>query len=301
MSQGKFRIPIQIKITILVDNGTTFTAAEDPVNVRLVVNNDFTVADGNPGFAYAAIIVCQNIGIAIAAGVDDQVLGVGVHAVKIQHILIGSRSRDSLYAGYGGNDLHPALIGSSHIISDLSFHANPGANIAVILCLTQGNGLRRLIDSCVIGQFQRISGSLVSADIPAIAALRLQVVQTIGAITLHSDLIVFDLEHGHGQLVSTLSGNIVPVVVVADITCIHVGKFQGFFGPIGGTALLSDIDLFAHRQVDGLTAQVVVIAVGMVMAVHEDDVQSLAGSVAWTVLSPPWQKFFYTKITYPPP
>ena len=269
------RTIIRIKITVLIANSAAGTAAEGPGYIGLIIDDDLTIADVDQSSANTiVIIVGQHIGIAVAAGINDQILGVGIHTVIIQNIFVGGRFGCCLRTGNRCNDLHPAVIGGSHIVNGVFLYTHILADGSQVFHRSQRNGLGRGVDSGVIVQAQRIGRGLMAADIAAVAALGLQVVQTVGAVALHSDLIVLDNENRHGQLVGTLGGDIVPVVIVAGVTCIHIGEVQGLFCPLGSAAQLSNIDLIILGQVNSLAAQVVVIAVGMVMTMHEDDVQT---------------------------
>ena len=104
----------------------------------------------------------------------------------------------------------------------------------------------------------------------AVRAGRLQGMGALTAVALDPHLILGDGEDRHGQ------GSVrarAQLIVIAHVACVHVGEGQRL-GGILGAAALGDEDGIPRLQIDGGAAQIIVPAVGMVMAEEEDDVQT---------------------------
>ena len=121
-------------------------------------------------------------------------------------------------------------------------------------------------DSGGVGGILRVVGMLHVIDTGG-----LQIMGAIGRVAADGDIIVRDGEGGHGQRLVHIAG--VRVTVVAHIAGIQIGEGQRFFLKLG-LAALGNVDLIALGQEDGSAAQIVIPAVRMVVAEHEDDVQA---------------------------
>ena len=121
-------------------------------------------------------------------------------------------------------------------------------------------------DSGGVGGILRVVGMLHVIDTGG-----LQIMGAIGRVAADGDIIVRDGEGGHGQRLVHIAG--VRVTVVAHIAGIQIGEGQRFFLKLGRAAL-GNVDLIALGQEDGSAAQIVIPAVRMVVAEHEDDVQA---------------------------
>ena len=259
--------------------GDLTVGGDPPLVIGLGVQSDGVVGDGHAG-------TTQTVGHGIVVvGANNQValLSIGLigdSAVGVQRIDILGAFGSAGNGGrvrHGSNQLHPALVGGGHIVGGgLSLDADPvadGSHISRAI-LNQRDGLGRGVDIAVLGQAQRHVGNRGVA-VGAVTAGRLQVVQAIRAVTLHGDLGTGDGKDGHGQLFCAGSGVISAIGVITGVPCIHVGEAQGLLGPCAGGTSFCNADLIALGQIDGLAAHVVVGAVGMVVAVQEDDVQAV--------------------------
>ena len=100
--------------------------------------------------------------------------------------------------------------------------------------------------------------------------LRLNIMDTVLAITQNSNSIVSNFKHRHRQI---SLGTGVDIAVVGNISCIHVGKSQSLFFK-ATTACLCNIDFISLGKINCRTAQIVIPAIRMIVAEQEDDVQS---------------------------
>ena len=236
----------------------------------------------------------QGIGGHVRA-VDGHALGTHVGgALKSNGMVIANddiltASGDGIDLGIGvsgrssnrRNNLHPAITLCRHIIRAFPSDADPLADgsLACHVIRSQRNGLRRGVGLAVFRQAKRNVGN-GSIAIGAVITGRLQIVQAVGAVTLHGDFGAGDGKDGHRQLVGACGSIVgIGVGVVTGITGIHIGEVQGLLGPFAGGTGLSDADLIAHGQIDGLAAHIVIRAVCVVMTVQEDDVQAVLTGV----------------------
>ena len=183
------------------------------------------------------------------------------------------------------NNLHPAITLCRHIIRAFPIDADPLADGPHVCCTVvhQSDGLRRGVDLAVFRQAKRNVGN-GSIAIGAVITGRLQIVQAVLAVTLHGDFGAGDGKDGHRQLVSACGSIVgIGVGVVTGITGIHIGEVQGLLGPCAGGAGLSDADLIAHGQIDGLAAHIVIRTVCVVMTVQEDDVQAVGAGIVQNI------------------
>ena len=240
----------------------------------------------------------QGIGGHVRA-VDGHALGTHVGgALKSNGMVIANddiltASGDGIDLGIGvsgrssnrRNNLHPAITLCRHIIRAFPSDADPLADgsLACHVIRSQRNGLRRGVDRAV---FRQAKGNIGNGSIAigAVITGRLQIVQAVGAVTLHGDFGAGDGKDGHGQLVGACGSIVgIGVGVIPGVPCIHVTEVEGFLGPCAGGACFRDTDLIALGQIDRLAAHIVIRAECVVMAVQEDDVQAVGAGIVQNI------------------